>query len=227
VQLGRSIVLASGANQYSEGIIVEGDDDGRQKQDDQEQLSIEDSIAQELSAIQESKNAGLFIPVDLDCECVIFFRTRLPIDPVEIVKKICKDVKESKRKKSKYAQRLTPVALTAVATHDNLKALASKVLASQFHAAEGQTPVKFAIRPTIRNHNTLERDEIIKSVAEAVGHDHGHSVDLKNFDKMILVECFKVGSGKHCDTTVVSCCSTSGHLTRTLWECLWSTNSIS
>lgn len=132
------------------------------------------------------------MPIELDCECVLFFRTKPPIDPVELVKKICKDIKETKIKKTRYAQRLTPVSLTTTANLDNLKILAPKVLGSQFHAGEEQKPFKFAIRPTIRNHNKLDRDEIIRSVAEAVGHDYGHSVDLKNFDKMILVECFKV-----------------------------------
>lgn len=174
--------------EYSEGLAGEKE---KLEANDQE-LSIEDSIAQELSGMKEAKKTTLFVPVDLNCECVLFFRTRKPIDPVQIVQKICQDVRDTKVKKTRYAQRLTPVTLTAAANLDNLKTLAPKVLGPHFHTESGQQPVKFAIRPTIRNHNTLDRNELIRTVAEAVGHDHGHSVDLKKFDKMILVECFKV-----------------------------------
>lgn len=50
--------------------------------------------------------------------------------------------------------------------------------------------VKFAIRTTIRNHSTLKRDGVIKQVADAVG--PSHTVDLKNYDALILVEIYKV-----------------------------------
>ena len=49
---------------------------------------------------------------------------------------------------------------------------------------------QFAIRTTIRNHTTLNRDSVIKQVADAVG--SRHSVDLKNYDVLILVEIYKV-----------------------------------
>ena len=50
--------------------------------------------------------------------------------------------------------------------------------------------IKFAIRTTIRNHSTLTRDGVIKQVADAVG--PSHTVDLKNYDLLILVEIYKV-----------------------------------
>ena len=49
---------------------------------------------------------------------------------------------------------------------------------------------QFAIRPTIRNHRDLKRDDVIKTVAAAVG--PGHKVDLKGYDLLILVEIYKV-----------------------------------
>ena len=48
---------------------------------------------------------------------------------------------------------------------------------------------QFAIRPNIRSHNTLKRDQVIEIVAKAVG--PGHKVNLKDYDKMILVDIFK------------------------------------
>lgn len=51
--------------------------------------------------------------------------------------------------------------------------------------------LQFAIRPTIRNHNILTRDSIIKQVASLVG--EGHKVDLKNYELLIIVEVYQVG----------------------------------
>lgn len=48
---------------------------------------------------------------------------------------------------------------------------------------------KFAIRPNIRNNKDLTRDQVIKTVAAAVG--PGHSVDLKDYDLLILVDVYK------------------------------------
>ena len=48
---------------------------------------------------------------------------------------------------------------------------------------------QYAIRPTIRNHSTLKRDEIIDTVATCVGPNH--IVDLKNYDLLILVDLYK------------------------------------
>lgn len=49
---------------------------------------------------------------------------------------------------------------------------------------------QFAIRTTSRNHHVLKRDDIIKCVAKCVGPKH--SVDLKKYDLLILVEIYKV-----------------------------------
>lgn len=49
---------------------------------------------------------------------------------------------------------------------------------------------QYAIRPTIRNNNTFKRDEVIKLVASAVG--DVHTVDLKNYDLLILVDVYRV-----------------------------------
>lgn len=51
---------------------------------------------------------------------------------------------------------------------------------------------QFAIRPTVRNHNTMKRDDIIKRVADLVGKPH--TVDLKCYDKLILVDVYRVSA---------------------------------
>lgn len=55
---------------------------------------------------------------------------------------------------------------------------------------------QFAIRPTLRNHNVLSRDIIIKQVATIVG--PGHKVDLQNYDRLIIVEVYQVSQVPSC-----------------------------
>ena len=52
------------------------------------------------------------------------------------------------------------------------------------------TLVQFAVRPNMRNHNTMKRDAIIKLIAGLVGQPH--KVDLKNYDLLITVEIYQV-----------------------------------
>lgn len=49
---------------------------------------------------------------------------------------------------------------------------------------------QFAIRTTIRHHNVMNRDDVIRQVAAAVGDQH--LVDLKHYDRLILVEIYRV-----------------------------------
>lgn len=51
-------------------------------------------------------------------------------------------------------------------------------------------PLKFAIRPSIRSHNTLKRADVIARIADLV--DTQHKVDLGNPDKVILVDIYQV-----------------------------------
>jgi tRNA acetyltransferase TAN1 len=52
------------------------------------------------------------------------------------------------------------------------------------------SPLKFAIRPSIRSHNTLKRADVIARIADLV--DTQHKVDLGNPDKVILVDIYQV-----------------------------------
>lgn len=52
------------------------------------------------------------------------------------------------------------------------------------------TYIQYAIRPTIRNHNTLKRDAVIKQIASSIADTH--KVDLTNSDKVILVDIYQV-----------------------------------
>lgn len=52
------------------------------------------------------------------------------------------------------------------------------------------TCIQYAIRPTIRNHNTLKRNAVIDQIASSIADTH--TVDLTNPDKVIIVDIYKV-----------------------------------
>ncbi|KAG2736298.1 hypothetical protein G9P44_000388 [Scheffersomyces stipitis] len=185
-KIGEYFDLENGDNSEDEG-----------QQDEDKELSIEEQIQKELEGLKEVKGTKkeLLKPIELDCECLVFIKTRRPIDPEVLVERICQESYESKIKNTRYTQKLTPVTFSVSPTKEELKKLASRVLAPHFHKPEGQEPIKFAIQVSRRNFNAMPKDEIIKSIAESVGRDHGHSVDLKNYDKIILVECYKTSIG--------------------------------
>ena len=164
---------------------------------DDKDLSIEEKIQKELNDMQDSKGTKKEIlkPIDLGCECLVFIKTRRPIEPATFVERICEEFSESKSKTTRYTQKLSPITFSVTPTMEEVKKLAERVLGPHFHNKNDQKPYKFAIQVSKRNFNTLQKPEIIKAVAESVGRDHGHSVDLKNYDKLIMVECYKSNIG--------------------------------
>ncbi|KAI5790697.1 hypothetical protein DFH27DRAFT_486193 [Peziza echinospora] len=177
-----------------------GDGEEGEEGEEEEEVDIETMMARELEGIRstgkrakgEGKKAGgekkkVFASVRLDAQCVVFFRTNSPISPSTFVHAICEDALETRTVQSRVTHRLTPIERTGKATLEGLEEVAAHVLKPYFHS--GQTGVKFAIRPSIRNHDVLKRDQIIQTIARCVG--PSHKVDLKNYDVMILVEIYK------------------------------------
>ncbi|SLM36524.1 THUMP [Lasallia pustulata] len=177
--------------------------DGKVESDE---VDIEAEISKEVAGMKRPKSAPLFQPVKVDVQCgmlffhsiqplntsnnlVMFFKTREPVQTVSLVHRICSDAFESSStKRSRWVKRLTPMTMMGKATEKGLQEVCAKVLRPSF-LVEGAGSRKFAIRTTIRNHNTLTRDGVIKQVADAVG--PSHTVDLKNYDLLILVEIYK------------------------------------
>jgi len=146
-----------------------------------------------------------FSPVHLDLQCVLFFKTRPPIEPVDFVHRICRDVASKPGvMRSRYLNRLTPMTLLGRATEKGVEEVGKAVLKGHFQLARGEeSPVRstnpeiaacsYAIRPTIRNHNTLSRGEVINQVAALIGEKH--PVNLTKPDKVIIIEIFQTVCG--------------------------------
>ncbi|OAL46192.1 hypothetical protein IQ07DRAFT_590946 [Pyrenochaeta sp. DS3sAY3a] len=150
---------------------------------------IEAEINKEIANIRKPSTKPLFTSIKLDTQCLVFFRTRQPVEPVSFVHRICQDIADGAQFGNlRYVKRLTPMTAYEKATLQGLDTVAKRVLAPHFHEPD-QTGKKFAIRPSIRNNKEFKRDQIIKSVAAAVG--PGHKVDLRGYDLLILVEIYQ------------------------------------
>ena len=155
------------------------------------EADIEAEIKKEVQGMKAkvTQKEALFQPVRMDIQCVLFFKTRPPIEPVSFVHTICKDAAEGATRRVRFVKRLSPMTIMGKATVDGLAKVAEAVLGPAFYGDEDS--LKFAIRPTRRNHNVMKRDDIIKQIARAVGRDH--KVDLKGYDRLILVDVYRVG----------------------------------
>lgn len=192
------------AESNEEGIEGEGE------AEPQEELSIEEQIQQEVSELKKKANKNnlskeerkkeLVQFIDLDCECVIFCKTRKPVNPEELVKKIMDELVDPANtvKRTRYVQKLTPIMSSCSASLDQLNKLAEHVLGPRFHTEEAKEQgVKFAIEVTRRNFNTIPKMDIINTLVSYIGQNqtYKHKVDLKDYDKLVLVECFKNNIG--------------------------------
>ena len=158
--------------------------------DEDVEADIEAEIKKEVQGMKSkaTKKEALFQAVKMDIQCVLFFKTRPPIEPVSFVHTICKDAAEGTTQRARFIKRLSPMTMMGKATEDGLAKVASAVLEPVFYGTKDG--LKFAIRPTRRNHNTMKRDDIIKQIARAVGKNH--KVDLKGYDRLILVDVYRV-----------------------------------
>jgi tRNA acetyltransferase TAN1 len=128
--------------------------------------------------------------------------TKPPIDPVRLVHEICLDTAAG-NKRTRWAQRFTPIQSTSYANLPDFRTLCEKILPPVFHE-DGVGPIKvtlfiphfavanleYAIQPHARDNNTMTRDPVIAVVGSVIGRDH--IVELKGYDVLVLVETVKV-----------------------------------
>lgn len=176
--------------------VEEENDDNEENEENED---FEAKVQAELAGLKnppagEKKKKHIVEPIDLSCECLVFVKVRRPADPYALVHRLCSEAYKLGVKSSRFTQKLKPISDSVSASLEELKKLAQRILKPHFHA-DNQKPVKFAIQVNRRNFNALERDDIINNIATIVGRDHGHTVDLKNYDKLIIVECFKSNIG--------------------------------
>ncbi|KAK6952671.1 hypothetical protein Daesc_004962 [Daldinia eschscholtzii] len=194
--------------EYGEKLYgIKRQDPAEVKEDEEDDGDIEASIKKEVQEMKPaSKPKGsTFEPMRMDLDCLLFIRTKPPVDPVALVQQICKDAKEvteKSQRRSRFINRFTPITLTAKATEAGVEEVAKNVLAKHFQLADEdeQTDVpkaeaySYAIRPSFRAHNTLKRDDVIKKVASLIV--SRHKVNLTSPDKVILIDIYQIRTNK-------------------------------
>ncbi|TQN69124.1 TRNA acetyltransferase TAN1, partial [Colletotrichum shisoi] len=111
---------------------------GEEIESDDNDEDIEASIKKELEGItadNKSKSKRSFKAIKAGIECVFFMKTRDPVDPVELCRRICQDASlctDLKERKTKYINRLTPVTFVDKASENGVARVARKALAAHF-----------------------------------------------------------------------------------------------
>lgn len=99
---------------------------------------IEKAIEAELESMkapQKPRSRQVFTPVSAGVECLFFMKTMKPVEPGQLILKICEDAKkcpDPRQRKCRYINRLTPVFDTEKATEKGITTVARKVLAPSF-----------------------------------------------------------------------------------------------
>ncbi|CCC09470.1 unnamed protein product [Sordaria macrospora k-hell] len=126
------------------GIKPASKEEAKAVDDDDAELDIEAAIAKELGEMKERKtaevrkeedNKALLKAMKLNIDCLLFVRTKTPIEPVEFVKRIVVDTKECidiRKIKCRYLNRLTPMSVMGKATEQGLAETARQVLEEHF-----------------------------------------------------------------------------------------------
>ncbi|KAF7876584.1 hypothetical protein EAF04_001672 [Stromatinia cepivora] len=195
----RSLLEESAEKYY--GISVKSSNKNNDGEDEDATESVDDieaSIRKEVAAHRDPAEK-LFSAVYLDIQCVLFFKTRSPIDPADLVHRMCEDAASGGVRKLRFVNRLTPMSIIGKATEKGIEEIGQTILGAHFRLAgeaaksEESAAYSYAIRPTIRNHSTLKRDTVIKQVASLV--NDNHKVNLTKPDKVIIIEIYQTICG--------------------------------
>ncbi|KAK4928514.1 hypothetical protein LTR66_016220 [Elasticomyces elasticus] len=175
----------------------------------EQQPGIENDIESELASMRgdnvttetdEPQNSLRWQLIMLDIPCVSFvrFAPSTNFDPTTIVHEICNNAASptSTQPRSRAVRRLTPITTLAKTLSQGLERICDEVLPQFFGVKDGQGEIEsttFAIKPTIRNNDKMKRNEVIELVAGKV-QEFGqgkHKVDLKGYEKGVLVEVYR------------------------------------
>ncbi|CAG8498124.1 2898_t:CDS:10 [Ambispora leptoticha] len=155
---------------------------------------IEDSIARELAQIKKKHGDYLFSSIQTGSDCIVFIKTKPPVEPANFVHQTLSDIYDNKLKKSRFIQRLTPITKTCYANMPAIIELAKEVIGPHFHSQDEITEeekknIRYSIVPRIRNNHKIDRTQLIGTLAEIVGKQH--TVNLDNPELAVIVEVFK------------------------------------
>ncbi|KAK3320030.1 hypothetical protein B0T19DRAFT_277891 [Cercophora scortea] len=122
--------------QYAEKVYgIKEKEAGADDDDD----DIEAAIHKEVAALNAKPGDGdakrTFTMMKMNVDCLLFVRTRAPINPIDFVRRICIDAKDGSEPgqiKCRYVNRFTPASVMGKATEEGLLEVARQALSPYF-----------------------------------------------------------------------------------------------
>ncbi|XP_063790507.1 THUMP domain-containing protein 1 [Pseudophryne corroboree] len=185
-----SLLNEYGDRLYGAEQLREKDDNESDSEEEEDDDDIEAALKKEVAQIRSSteKHLRRFQSVQSGANNVIFMRT-LNVEPEKLVHHILKDLYTTKKKKSRVIYRMLPVTGTCKAFPEDLKKYAETFFQPWFQAPNKGT---FQVAYKARNNNHMNKDEVIKDLAEiVVSQNSENKVDLSNPEYTIVVEIIK------------------------------------
>lgn len=156
-----------------------------------EDEDIETALNKELQSLRAERkklpSTRRFQAIDSGANNCIFIQTTLP-EPVELVHHIMKDLEATKKQKTRFLLRLLPIESTCKAYLEDIRQTADSVF-DKYFSKEGKT---FAVLFNRRNSSGVNRDELIRDLAEMIMRRHPQNrADLKHPQLAVIVEVIR------------------------------------
>eukprot|EP00117_Sycon_ciliatum_P032095 scpid5279/ scgid24964/ THUMP domain-containing protein 1 len=166
------------------------DEEGSEPEEDGD---IQAALAKEVAALkQTAPGQRRFQSIRSGAKNVIFIRCSKEVDVCQLVHDMLEDMSATKKAKARFCQRFLPASDVSYASISSITEQAKRVLAPHFHKPACEAPTTFGVVYKCRNNTDMDRDTIIKAVADvAVEGGIAHKVDLANPVLVISVEIVK------------------------------------
>ncbi|KAI9230474.1 MAG: hypothetical protein DHS80DRAFT_21272 [Piptocephalis tieghemiana] len=154
--------------------------------------SIEDQVAKEVEEIKEQgkkESQKLLVSLSTCTDCLIFLRTLPSIDPNRVLARLLPDLCRTRSSSTRFTLRIIPIIGSSYANPGDMEALGKTLLPPIFHPTSGPTPSSFAVIPSMRNNDKVDRMALIHSLAAIVGKDI--PANLSKPDQVVVAEVLK------------------------------------
>jgi len=161
--------------------------------DDGSGTNVSNSLASELADLQRKDPEGKLLHWTHIGNGLVFISLNRPdgmtVETREIAHSILSEVEKAGKTRSRFCNRLLPVAETCYASKDEIVKAVTRLADRHFPKEETQKSVSYAVVYEARSNKTLDRMEVIEAIADLV--PKHYKVDLSNPDKAILVQIVK------------------------------------
>ncbi|KAG5887035.1 hypothetical protein JTB14_029994 [Gonioctena quinquepunctata] len=150
--------------------------------------NVEDELENELRELKsEKKHLRRFQVVESGAKNFLFITTTVE-DPVKLAHSVVSELEATKSQQTRFLIRLVPIEVTCKAYIKEIETVFQPLAEKYFK----DSPRTFSIVYNHRNNNNLNRDEVIKVVADIVAKANSdNKVDLKSADVSIVIEVIK------------------------------------